>query len=100
MKIAYGDVETTKVTDDNGSTETMKVSYIGGGGTLSKVSYAIRKRIKADDYAAINESIYELLSDPHKLDRAIRFETSRSTTGTGLVDIVTCYTLLEKSNLV
>lgn len=94
--IQYGSDESTKIIDDNGSTETIMYNYAGGE-RVSPTSrkYRIYHRTDKTDIATLERIAKNLINDPLKLDASLGLDKTKHGERDGYYNIVECYTVLE-----
>lgn len=92
----YGNKETTKLLDDDGSTVTKHETFRAGVVTGAvKERFAIRHRTEKTDLESLTTIVKQLLSDPAKLDAELKLEKTRSGEQDGYYHIVECYTTIS-----
>jgi len=94
-KYQYGEQEVTKVTDDNGSTETVVSKTHAGVTRAVSRRVKIRHRTDKTDLASLARIAESLLNDPLKLDAELKLERTKYGEEGGYYHIVECYTVLE-----
>lgn len=97
-KVKYGKVETARVLDNNGSTETTQENFNNGlVNTPVRRRYEIKERVTNDkeefeQYARFSR---ELEKDKTMLDPAFKIERSKLGDANGYYYTVWCFTRLE-----
>lgn len=98
MNIKYGKVETKRVIDDEGSTETVK-EHINNSASTKPVrrAYEIKHRVtnEAEEFKEYADFSRKLREDKGMLDPAFRIEFSKLGDEKGYYYVVLCYTRLE-----
>lgn len=91
----YGNIKSTKVIDDLGSTEVVSTDFHDEM-SIMKTSYAIRKRIPLTDTLTVDGLLQELIANGDAHDRHLVIEINSKGIQNGMIDAVSCYTLFEQ----
>ena len=97
-QIKFGEVEKTRIIDENGSTATSQTIYTDGEPrTPQRVRYSIRQRVKDDkqEHQAYIDFSNEVAYDLKRLDPAFMIERTKTSLDNGYYYVVKCYTVLE-----